>query len=197
MKFFIRTGVVLWLSVIACGMVYMSRYQVEAQPKALSPPDTYPSESNMHPEELRSTLVFFAHPKCPCSRAAVNELARLMPEVQGRLTVYVLLTRPPGAPDGWADTDLRTSAEAIPDVRVKVDENEVEADLFGIRTSGTALLYDPDGNLRFQGGITRSRGMEGDNAGRSAIAALVNSNFSDNSETPVYGCLLRDLRDDQ
>ena len=197
MKIFITIGLVLWLSVIGCGIVYMGRYEAAAGPKPISPPEKFPITGSIRQEKNRSTLIFFAHPKCPCSRAGVNELARLMPEVQDRLTVYVVLSKPPGAPEEWADTDLRTSAEAVPGVRVVIDEKETGADLFGARTSGTALLYDPDGNLRFQGGITRSRGMEGDNAGRSAIAALVNSNFSEYSETPIYGCPIRDLPDNQ
>ena len=197
MKIFITTGIILWLAAVGYGLVYLSGYETTPGAKPASPPGKFPSLSVIVPERTRATLIFFAHPKCPCSRASINELARLIPEVEGRMAVYVILSKPPGSPVDWENTDLRSSAERIPGVKFIVDENGVETDLFGTRTSGTALLYDLDGNLRFQGGITRSRGMEGDNAGRSAIAALVNSNFSDYSETSVYGCPLQDLPDDQ
>ena len=197
MKIFITTGIILWLAAVGYGLVYLSRYETAPGAKPDSPPGKFPSLSRIVPDRTRATLIFFAHPKCPCSRASISELARLMPEVEGRMAVYVILSKPAGSPVDWENTDLRSSAERIPGVKFIVDENEVETDLFGVRTSGTGLLYDLDGNLRFQGGITRSRGMEGDNTGRSAIAALVNSNFSEHSETPVYGCPLQDLPDDQ
>lgn len=197
MKIFITMGIILWLAAIGYGLVYLGRYETTPGAKPDSPPGKFPSLSLIVPEKTGATLIFFAHPKCPCSRASMSELARLIPEVGSRMAVYVILSKPPGSPADWENTDLRSSAERIPGVKFIVDENEVETDIFGVRTSGTALLYDADGNLRFQGGITRSRGMEGDNAGRSAIAALVNSNFSDYSETTVYGCPLQNLPDDQ
>ena len=53
-------------------------------------------------------------------------------------------------------------------------------------------LYDAGGQLRFSGGITPARGHAGDNAGRSAIVALVESASSAPVETPVFGCSLLD-----
>lgn len=197
MKIFITIGLILWVAAIGYGIVYLSRYETAPGAKPDSPPRKFPSVSRIVPERTRATLIFFAHPKCPCSRASISELARLMPEVAGRLAVYVILSKPIGSPVGWENTDLRSNAEMIPGVKFIIDENEVETDLFRVRTSGTSLLYDRDGELRFQGGITRSRGMEGDNAGRSAIAALVNSNFSEHTETAVYGCPLQNLPEDQ
>lgn len=197
MKIFITTGLILWVAAIGYGIVYLSRYETAPGAKPDSPPRKFPTVSRIEPEKTRATLIFFAHPKCPCSRASISELARLMPEVEGRLAVYIILSKPARSPVDWENTDLRSKAEMIPGVKLIVDENEIETDLFRVRTSGTGLLYDQDGDLRFQGGITRSRGMEGDSVGRSAIAALVNSNFSENTETAVYGCPLQNLPEDQ
>ena len=197
MRTILTFGVVLWVAAIGFGLAYLNKYETTPGTRALSPPAVFPSASGIEREETRSTLLFFAHPKCPCSRASINEIAKIMPEVQGRLTVYVVLSKPPGASDDWADTGLRASAEKIPGVRVIVDENETETNVFGVTTSGTALLYDVLGNLRFQGGVTRSRGQEGDNTGRSAIADLVNNNFSEYDETSVYGCEIQGIQDEQ
>ena len=82
------------------------------------------------------------------------------------------------------------SAEAIPNVRVLIDEGERETRIFNAQTSSLTLLYDRDGNLRFSGGITASRGHEGDNAGRRAVFEIVAREAAEKIETPVFGCPL-------
>jgi hypothetical protein len=66
----------------------------------------------------------------------------------------------------------------------------VEAGRFGAETSGHTLLYGADGRLLFSGGITASRGHAGENAGESAIIALVNHQTPLRSQTLVFGCSL-------
>ncbi len=131
-----------------------------------------------------------AHPKCPCTRASIGELAQIVAETQGKLTAYVLFTKPQGAGADWDDTELRRSAAAIPGVTVVTDADGSEARRFGAETSGHTLLFDPDGALLFSGGITASRGHAGRNAGESAIIAAVNGGRSDSAGTPVFGCSL-------
>jgi hypothetical protein len=149
---------------------------------------------------LTSQLVVTIHPKCPCSRATVGELARVMTACEGRLTARVLMVRPPGKPEGWEQTDLWTAAARIPGVTVVTDVDGAESGKFGAETSGHAMLYDGSGKLVFSGGITESRGHEGDNAGRSAVVSLVwagmwaEGNVS--PRTPVYGCSLFDRRNE-
>ena len=63
---------------------------------------------------------------------------------------------------------------------------------FGAHVSGQVMVYDKEGKLVFQGGITESRGQMGDNAGRSAIEAQVNRGSSDRDRTLVFGCPLFD-----
>jgi len=53
------------------------------------------------------------------------------------------------------------------------------------------LLYDISGRLVFDGGITSARGHQGDNAGRSAISALLTGQHDVVVRaTPVFGCLI-------
>ena len=65
-------------------------------------------------------------------------------------------------------------------------------------TSGQTALYDPAGNLLFQGGITETRGHAGDNTGCEAIESLVlHQNMTTTpstgpGETAVFGCSLFD-----
>lgn len=131
-----------------------------------------------------------AHPHCPCTAASVGELAQIMARLEGRIAACVLLVKPNESGADWEDTNLRRSAEAIPGVKVVVDPAGVEARRLGAETSGHTLLFASDGRLLFSGGITASRGHAGDNAGESAIVALVNNQTPARTRTLVFGCSL-------
>jgi hypothetical protein len=132
----------------------------------------------------------FAHPHCPCTRASLGELERLMAQVPGRLSAHVVFLKPPGTAADWEKTDLWGKAARIPGVSVGADNAGREARRFNAETSGQTLLYDQAGKLRFQGGITLSRGHAGDNPGRSAIEELLREERSNQVKTPVFGCAL-------
>ena len=179
----------LWLLIIGAGIVLLRGY--ESTPgTAGSTPDLWPAASRIEPAADRPTLVMLAHPRCPCTRASIGELARLMTQAQGRVTAYVLFVKPPSFSDEWAQTDLWASAAAIPGVTPVRDDGGVEARLFHAETSGQTVLYDTAGNLLFRGGITRARGHAGDNAGLTAVVSLLTSGETEGRGTPVFGCPL-------
>jgi hypothetical protein len=134
------------------------------------------------------TLLVFIHPQCPCSRASLGELARIIAAARDRVQTTVFFYVPPDSKEDWAHTDLWTSAASIPDVRVTADPDANIARQFGARTSGQTLLYDLHGNLAFSGGITAARGHSGDNDGRDSIVALLLGKTPRRSTTPVFGC---------
>lgn len=133
------------------------------------------------------------HPRCPCSRATLRELALIMTRGRGRCAAYVVFANPEGDAE-WAATDLWDQAAAIPGVRLIRDDGDVEARRFGAETSGQAFLYGADGRLLFRGGITPGRGHSGDNLGRTAILSLLDGGHAERDETPVFGCHLRGPR---
>jgi len=181
----------LWLFVIGAGIGHLWSY--ESTPGvAASAPDRWPADSRVKPAADRATLVMLAHPHCPCTRASIGELARLMTQARGRVAAYVLFVKPPDFSRGWEQTDLWASAAAIPGVTVVRDDDGVEAGRFGAATSGQTVLYDTGGKLLFSGGITGARGHAGDNAGRTAIVSLLTTDGSEREETPVFGCPLFD-----
>ena len=135
----------------------------------------------------KPTLIMLVHPRCPCSRASLTELSRLAALCPNKANMSVLFLRPSGCPEAFAETDLRRQAEAIPGVSVVTDENGDAARRFGAATSGETLLYAPDGRLLFHGGLTGSRGHEGDNAGLSAVTAWLRGEAAP-ADMPVYGC---------
>jgi hypothetical protein len=178
-----------WLLVISVGVSVLWSFENTAG-AAASAPRQWPSASRLAPPHGRSALVVLLHPQCACSRATVAELARLMTRVHGRVDVRVLVLSESGMGDSWSKSDLWYDAGAIPGVTVVADEGGLEARHFGTATSGEALLYDAAGRLQFSGGITRSRGHEGDNTGRSALETILSGGNAPRSSTSVFGCPL-------
>lgn len=191
MRFVYFLALFLWLSASVAGVCYMASYGNTAAEKNVSYPKTFPKESLIERNAGQSTLLFFAHPKCPCTRASLHELNRLITDVNGKLKVYVVFMKPRNADENWTQTDLRSIAETIPDAQILIDESERETRIFNAQTSGLILLYDAQGNLRYDGGITSSRGHEGDNAGRQAIFRILTQDDNETAEMPVFGCPLR------
>ena len=180
---------IAWIVALALGLRTLLSYE-SAPGRVGAVPSTWPAESKIHPESSGQTLVMLAHPRCPCTRASVGELAQIMARVQGKVRAYVLFLKPDNTGSEWEETDLRRSAAAIPGVTVLSDVDGTEAALFGAETSGHTLLFNSNGQLLFSGGITESRGHAGGNAGESAIVSLVNNHAADRAKTFVFGCSL-------
>jgi hypothetical protein len=184
-------AVVLWMAGLCYGIGELWRYESQPGQEAIAPA-AWPQSPQVALAGARYNLVLFIHPHCPCSRATIRELARLMAHAPDNLSARVLFVSPPGVAANWASTDLWRAAAAIPGVAVELDSNAKQAQRFGARTSGQALLYDTKGQLLFSGGITASRGHEGDNDGESAILELLAGATPRLRAAPVYGCALLD-----
>jgi hypothetical protein len=179
---------ITWIASVAFGLRVLFRY--ENTPGGVGAVSQAWPAAQIERATDRPTLVMLAHPHCPCTAASVGELAQIMARLEGKVAAYVLFVKPKGAGAIWEDTELRRSAEAIPGVKVISDPDGVEAGRFGAETSGHTLLYGAEGQLLFSGGITASRGHAGENAGESAIIALVNHQTPLRSQTLVFGCSL-------
>src|SRR5206468_3960171 len=119
------------------------------------------------------TLLVFAHPQCPCTRATISELERLAAHCVDRLQIVVAFLSLPELGEEWTHSALWDSAAAIPGVELRADRDGAIARQFGIDASGQTLLYDAAGRLVFEGGITGSRGHAGDNEGEDAVVEFV------------------------
>ena len=113
-----------------------------------------------------------------------------MAESQKRVSANIVFTIPNGVPTGWEEGDLWNSATSLPGLRVIRDQGGGEARLFEVAGSGHVLLYSPSGKLLFSGGITASRGHEGENLGRFAIVSFILKGRAPVNHTPVFGCSL-------
>jgi hypothetical protein len=193
--------IAFWAAAVGTGTVLLWKYK-STPGVAASPPGTWPADSGVTHSKHRATIVMLAHPRCPCSRASVGELAVLMARLGQRAAAYVLFLIPPGLPDGWEQTELWRSAAAIPGVTVLADRGGVEAQRFRASTSGQTVVYDAAGRLRFKGGLTDARGHFGDSTGLERIVSIIDadghaSESSGNARTrgavtPVFGCELHD-----
>jgi hypothetical protein len=187
-------GLALWLAGVGYGLDILWRYSTTPGHPA-SPPLHWPSHVSIEPPNGRPTIVMFAHPQCGCSRASLGELAIIMARARDRVAAYVFFYVPADRPKTWAHTDLWDDANAIPGVHTAEDQQNFMAEAFGAFTSGQILLYDFDGRLVFNGGITASRGHSGDSYGRDAILALIAATPRGQAKlpikAPVFGCSLR------
>jgi hypothetical protein len=189
--FVLTISVILWIAAVGFGLHKLWRYSSDPGAAAIAP-ENWPADSQISFDSDRATLLMFAHPHCPCSRASIGELALIMTHCKGRLTAYVLFYKPKDFPVDWEKSDLWESAAAIPGVKVLQDDDGIEARRFQASTSGETLLFDERGSLLFSGGITASRGHSGDNAGRSAIVSLLTEGTAEERKTVTFGCSIYD-----
>jgi hypothetical protein len=185
----VLVAVALWIPAVGFGIHTIWQY-ADTPGRAATPPAAWPADTLVRPAPGRATLVIFAHPQCPCSRATIGELAWVMARCREKVEVSVWFYAPAQEPGNWPKTELWRSAAAIPGVRVFEDRDGNEARRFGASTSGQTLLYDPGGHLVFNGGITAFRGHSGDNDGRDAIVSLAFGETPMRRATPVFGCSL-------
>jgi hypothetical protein len=180
---------VLWLSAVVGGLWVVAAWDNGPGTGAVAPSE-WPASSPLVRATDRPTLVLLAHPQCTCTRASLAELAEVLARAAYPVKAYVLFLRPLDFNEGWEKTELWRAAQALPNVTVLRDDDGIEARRFGVSTSGQTLLYDERGTLTFSGGITISRGHEGNNAGMTALVALLGRSRADRNRTSVFGCPL-------
>ena len=138
-------------------------------------------------DQARPTVVMFVHPRCPCTQASVEGLARLQRKFQDRFALRVVFNVPRGMAPDWHQSTLWDSVGRLPDCERLVDMGGHITNQAGAETSGTVALYEPDGRLVFWGGVTASRGHAGDSPGSDALASY----FKDKPfpvQTDIFGC---------
>lgn len=180
---------VLWVGLLLGGMSLLWKYQTTPGEGSHSPV-FWPENHEMTLNTIRPTLIMFAHPRCPCTRASLSELAQIMAHGSERVDARVNFFKPADFPAGWEKTDLWETAAAIPGVTVSSDIDGIAARQFGATTSGYVVLYNTRGEREFQGGITGSRGHTGENTGRATVLSILAQGNADNHQTLTFGCPL-------
>jgi hypothetical protein len=180
----------VWLGLIAVGYAWLLRYgfapgKIASAPEII-PPSLAPSNSAGHAQ------IFLAlHPRCPCSGATVKELAKILSRIPGTINTTVLVYQPASEGESWLQSSL---LDECVNWRVLSDPDGKLAASLGSLTSGDVVLYDANGKLRYHGGITASRGHEGDNAGERAVLRILSGSCGSYQSMPVFGCPIQQSR---
>lgn len=199
-RFALPTFVAVWSLAAVAVWGWTAHYGLATdQTTPTSVGEHWPPEADVVLAEDRPTLLFFVHPRCPCTRASVHELARVLTGrglADSRLPRLTVVASVAPGPDGdtaaWRDTDLLASARSLPHADVAFDVAREEAARFGAVSSGAVALYATDGRRLFFGGVTSARGHEGDSAGSEALWRLLAGELEiAEPPTPVFGCRLR------
>ena len=139
----------------------------------------------------RFKLIVAAHPQCPCTRATLNELQRLLcPHPGAGFCRSVLYDLPESEPELGCHRHIEAGLQKLRTVERFDDVGGLLAAKYGAHTSGETLLFDRNGHLLFHGGITGLRGHEGDNRGEDEILRALEGNASLAMQTPVFDCSL-------
>jgi hypothetical protein len=187
----IAIGVLAWVGGAAWGLQKTESYS-STPGMAATAPAQWPGSALVTPQAGRSTLVMFIHPQCSCTRASLEELKAILDKTGNAVSAWVVVLKPDGMGDDWAQSDTWETARDMRGVTVVVDNKGTEADRFGALTSGETLLYSPAGKLEFSGGITAARGHVGENSGERRVVSLVSTGKADTETHEVYGCGLHD-----
>lgn len=180
-----------WCVGVGSWLIYLEVY-VNTPGRFGIAPQYWPDESSIPHSDKVFTLVMFIHPQCPCTRASIEELNRIVAGSRGLADMFAVFIRPPGFEKGWERTDLWDWASEIPGVTLLADPDGVEAARFGATTSGEVRLYHVNKHLVFRGGITGARGHAGSNVGSDSVYSWLRWGNARRDETFVFGCPLFD-----
>jgi len=182
---------IVWGFGIVAALYSLEHYKSLAGKAAAGAPAALTADAASTPGKPR--LVMYVHPHCPCTRASLAEFEQLVAGAKARgqeLDFEVVVVVPPKMDPTWREGAIVRAAEQLVGVRVRTDLDAIEAREVGAFTSGHTLLVDAKGDVIFRGGITRSRGHAGDNAGTRALTELLHDRKPDVAATPVFGCPL-------
>jgi hypothetical protein len=185
-------AVLAWAGAVIVSGERIWAYQSAPGASGGAPPQ-WPGSTLVNLSADRPTLIMFVHPRCSCTAASLAELREIATRFANEVHLWVLLNTPSdSAAADWEDTSLVKRAREIHNVTAVSDLDGMEAKRFGAETSGHVVIYDPAGNLRFGGGITRARGHAGDNDGVRTVVALLKGQTTQRTTHPTFGCGLLD-----
>lgn len=134
-----------------------------------------------------ATLILFYHPHCPCTKTTARNLQRLLKQVPDDYRFLSFAFAPDAVADEWIESATTSMVQQM-GAEVIVDRGGDRADEFGAKTSGHVLVYDPKGKLTFSGGVTASRGHEGECQATHELKRRLVRSSKEIFYWPVFGC---------
>lgn len=177
-----------WLLTVGFGMACLLVYENEPGSEG-QVPERWPADTRLPRRPGVASLLMFVHPECPCTRASLTELARLQARIVEPVDIQLIFASHPEL-ERVQSSALWQTALGFSGVRLVADDRAAECRRFDARTSGEVMLFDGAGQLRYWGGITGSRGHEGDNYGAAAVVAVFSGRQPERTRGVSFGCPL-------
>ncbi len=179
----LRVFVAIWIAGLLAGFGWVMAF--EATPGEMLPaPRRWSAETPFALDREKPTIILYLHPRCVCSQASL-ELAKTFPT---QAVCHVVFYQPTNAAEEWTDSPLVRAARNLVGATVHVDTDGVLARRLGIANSGHALLFTPEGALRFSGGITAGRGVSEPGNSWRALGERLKDPGKTEVQSPVFGC---------
>lgn len=173
----------IWLSAVIGSSWILHRYEA-------TPGGTAARPTPKPPQKLANALLVFAHPQCPCTQASLQNVERFHrdhPEIRAELVLVI----PKGAPKEFAEGPTLQWHRKNPWATLVRDEQGAMARSYGATTSGHVIYIDETGRTRFNGGVTRGRGLVGDSTALRNLYQAVSVNGAKLAQNgSVFGCSL-------
>jgi hypothetical protein len=179
----------IWLIVAGSGAVALLARESRGADRGTTP-RTWPGNTKLERDAGKPTLLMFLHPNCPCTRAGVAQLTRILSATPPGSHPKVIFVARPAVEQDWRAGWLTSMAQAIPGTTMVHDAGSAEAKRFGVTTSGHVLLYSADGTLRFDGGVTLGRGHQGDNDAAGTLSRVLALSEHEFAQTAMFGCAI-------
>ena len=179
----------LWTAGLLVAVALFTMWAAREEQKAAAKSRNWPEGAPMTLDPARLTLLLFVHPQCRGTEATLQTLGHVMERCAGHANVTIMLYEDPALLAHWKGSPVKGEAESIPGATVRDDHLGETASFFDVTTSGSALLFAPDGTLLYRGGITPGLGQVGD--GQVLETWLLEGRGV--SREPVFGCSLKDI----
>lgn len=193
-------GAITWLLFVGGGFLLMLNHAFAPATAAASPPGLWPHSAPLPEIQGLPRLVMFMHPRCPCTRASVQQLRLIAEHSRRPLDILIVVLDSEKLPRNAMEGKSVREAADIRGAVVLRDRNGAAAAQFAAAASGHLVLYDPEGKLVYSGGITPSRGHAGETPASHAILSYLRSGRKTLPAGPVFGCPLfapADLKEGQ
>ena len=116
-----------WAIAVALGFGMLARYKNGTGAQGTAPA-RWPDVTRIARGEKLS-LVVFAHPYCPCTRASLSQLREILSSAGDGIRATVVFLEPDGDAEAVRGSRLWSSAASIPGVQLLLDETGGQDDL--------------------------------------------------------------------
>lgn len=184
----------IWVGGIVAGGFAMFRHEFTAGETEPAPQELPKEFSKLGPKtDAELTLIMAVHPDCPCTSASIEQLDRFLTSHPEKTQAVAFFWTDPQNPD---PIDLSSNAywsrlSKMKAARIYPDPGGQNAAKLGALVSGAVAAYDANGKLRFQGGLTATRGHAGPSPSIDVLTCIAEGReICGSNQSPNFGCSL-------